>query len=157
MAAGESESDDPRSIPMAVPVTGPIQFVPPGGVYLTVDSITDPGGAPIEVIDVDLGFTVSGTVVLPNWLAGKGTVCIYADEQGGPIDRALDPCAPIMIVSEKAEPNPKVYPWTINFLGTVLPDPSPGSQIYRLLAKFMYEDQATDIAGFVVLGDYLIN
>jgi hypothetical protein len=142
---------------MTVPVSGSIQFVPPGGVFMTVDSITDPGGAPIDVIDVDLGFTVSGTVVLPNWLAGTGTVCIYADEQGGPIDRALSPCATISIVSAKSEPNPKVYPWSIAFPGTVLPDPSPGSQIYRLLAKFMYEDQATDIAGFVVLGDFLIN
>ena len=76
---------------MTIPVTGPIQFVPPGGVFLTVDSITDPGGAPADVIDVDLGFTVSGTVVLPNWLAGTGTVTIYADEQGGPIDKALQP------------------------------------------------------------------
>ena len=142
---------------MPVPVKGPIQFVPPGGVYLTVDDITDPGGDPVEVIDVDLGFTVSGTVVLPNWLAGTGTVCIYADEQGGPIDMALDPCFTLTIVSEKAEPKAKVYPWKIDFPGTVLPDPHPGSQIYRLLAKFMYEDQATDIAGFVVMGDYLIN
>jgi hypothetical protein len=157
LAIAAGEDDDLRSISMAVPVTGPIQFVPPGGVYLTVDSITDPGGAPAEVIDVDLGFTVSGTVVLPNWLAGSGTVCIYVDEQGGPIDEALSPCATITLVPTNTEPNPKVYPWTISFPGTVLPDPSPGSQIYRLLAKFMYENQATDIAGFVVIGDYLIN
>ena len=74
---------------MTVPVTGTIQFVPPGGVFLTVDSITDPGGGPADVLDVDLGFTVAGRVVLPNWLAGTGTVTVYADEQGGPIDQAL--------------------------------------------------------------------
>jgi hypothetical protein len=142
---------------MTVPVKGPIQFVPPGGVFLTVDSITDPGGAPAEVIDVDLGFTVSGTVVLPNWLAGTGTVSIYADEQGGPIDKVLSPSATIAIVPSNTEPNPKTYHWTIAFSGSVLPDPSSGSQIYRLLAKFMYEGQATDIAGFVVVGDYLVN
>ena len=108
---------------MTVPVKGPIQFVPPGGVFLTVDSITDPGGAPAEVIDVDLGFTVSGTVVLPNWLAGTGTVSIYADEQGGPIDTVLSPSATINIVPSNTEPNPKTYHWTIAFSGSVLRTP----------------------------------
>jgi hypothetical protein len=73
---------------MTLPVHGAIQFVPPGGTFMTVDSVTDPGGAPSDVIDVDLGFQVSGRVVLPNWLAGTATVTIYADEQGGPIDKA---------------------------------------------------------------------
>lgn len=142
---------------MTIPVQGAIQFVPPGGTFMTVDSVTDPGGAPADVIDVDLGFKVSGTVVLPNWLAGTATVTIYADEQGGPIDKALTPTATITLTANPAEPNPKTYPWSITFGGNVLPDPSTGSQIYRLLAKFMYEGQATDIAGFVVLGDYLVN
>ena len=142
---------------MTVPATGDIQFVPPGGAKLTVDSVTDPGGAPADVLDVDLGFTVTGTVTLPNWLAGTATVCIWADEQGGPIDKALSPCATITLTPSTTEPNPKVYPWTISFTGSVLPDPSSGSQIYHLLAKFMYEGQATDIAGFVVVGDYLVN
>jgi len=82
---------------------------------------------------------VSGTVVLPNWLAGTGHVSIYADEQGGPIDKVLSPSATIAIVPSNTEPNPKTYHWTIAFSGSVLPDPSSGSQIYRLLAKFMYE------------------
>ena len=142
---------------MTVPVTGNIQFMPPGGVFLTVDSISDPGGAPAEVLDVDQGFTVKGTVVLPNWLAGTGTVTVYADEQGGPIDKALQPSATITLAPSNTEPNPKTYGWSIAFGGNVLPDPSAGSQIYRLLAKFMYEGQATDIAGFVVIGDYLVN
>ena len=47
--------------------------------------------------------------------------------------------------------------WIAESPPCVLPDPSAGSQIYRLLAKFMYEGQASDIAGFVVLGDYLVN
>jgi hypothetical protein len=142
---------------MTIPVQGPIQFEPPGGVFLTVDSVTDPGGAPADVIDVDLGFKVSGTVVLPNWLGGTATVTIYADEQGGPLDKALSPIANITLTPSNTEPNPKTYPWSITFSGNVLPDPSAGSQIYRLLAKFMYEGQASDIAGFVVLGDYLVN
>ena len=140
-----------------LPATGQIQFIPPGGTYFTVDSITDPNGAPVDVIDVDLGFTVSGTVQLPNWLAGTATVCIWADEQGGPIDRVLTPCFSFTLTADPNEPNPKTYPWKIDFGGTVLPDPSTGSQIYHLLAKFMYEGQQTDIAGFVDMGLYLIN
>jgi hypothetical protein len=142
---------------MALPASGSIQFMPPGGAYLTVDKVTDPNGAPADVLDVDQGFSVSGTVVLPNWLAGTATVTVYADEQGGPIDKALSPQANITLTPSNTEPNPKTYYWKIDFPGTVLPDPSSGSQIYRLLAKFMYENQATDIAGFCVVGDYLIN
>jgi hypothetical protein len=141
-----------------LPATGQIQFNPPGGTYFTVDSITNPNGAVlIDVIDVDLGFTVSGTVWLPNWLVGTATVCIWADEQGGPFDTVLTPCSSFTLTADPNEPNPKPYPWTIAFAGTVLPDPSTGSQIYHLLAKFMYEGQQTDIAGFVDMGDYLIN
>lgn len=137
--------------------SGDIQFVPPGGAKLTVDSVTDPGGAPANVLDVDLGFTVSGTVTLPNWLPGTATVVIWADEQGGPIDKALSPIATITLTPTATEPKLKPYPWTIPFGPKVLPDPSDGSQIYHLLAKFMYEGQGTDIAGFADMGLYLIN
>ena len=50
--------------------------------------------------------------------------------------------------------------WTINYPADVLkalPDPSAGSQLYRLTVVFMYGDQSWDIAGFVELGTYLIN
>jgi len=137
--------------------SGDIQFIPPGTAKLTVDQVTDPNGVPGNVLDVDLGFTVSGTVTLPNWLAGTATVCIWADEQGGAIDRALSPCDTITLTPSNTEPNPKTYAWSITFAGNVLPDPSPGSQIYHLLAKFMYQGQATDIAGFADMGLYLIN
>ncbi len=128
-----------------------------GGVILVVDSVTDRNGALSGVIDVDQGFTVSGTVMLPHSLAGTGTVCIWADEQGGTIDRALTPCATITILGSHTAPNPTTYPWAIPFSGGFLPDPSTGSQIYHLVAKFMYQDQATDIAGFADMGLYLIN
>lgn len=142
---------------MTLPVTGQIQFVPPGGASITVATLTDPNGAPADVIDVDLGFTVSGTLALPNWLGGTATVAIWADEQGGPLDKQLTPQATITLVPSNTEPNPMVYPWSITFPGNALPDPSSGSQIYRLLAKFMYQNQATDIAGFADMGLYLIN
>jgi hypothetical protein len=141
---------------MPVPSTNPIQFVPAGGDF-TVDAITDPGGAPSNILDVDLGFEVTGTVKLPNWLNGKGQVCIYADELGGPIDKKLAPCAEFNITATPGEPKLKTYPWKITFPGTVLPDPSPGSQLYRLAAVFLFGDQSTDIASFVEMGLYLIN
>jgi hypothetical protein len=142
---------------LTLPAKGPIQFMPPGGAYLTVTGVTDPNGAPLDVIDVDQGFSVSGQVVLPNWLGGNATVCIWADEQGGPIDQALSPCFDLTLKPSATEPNPKTYDWKIDFPGTVLPDPHTGSQIYHLLAKFMYENQATDIAGFADMGYALIN
>lgn len=142
---------------MPVPGQGPIQFVPTNGAILYVDAVTDPGGAPADVLDVDLGFTVTGRVVLPNWLDGKGTVTIYADELGGPLDRALVPNTTVPLIPSQTEPSAKPYDWSIPFPPNVLPDPSPGSQIYQLAAKFMYEGQATDIAGFVLMGYYLIN
>jgi hypothetical protein len=127
------------------------------GIYLTVDSITDPSGVPVELIDVDLGFTVSGTLVLPNWLAGTVTVCIYADELGGPFDGALSPCATLELVPAVTEPNPKVYPWSIAFSGGVLPDTTSGSQIFSLSAKVSYRGHATDFHGYVEMGTYLVD
>ncbi len=143
---------------MSVPGSNLVQFSPPGGEFF-VDVITDPGGAPASILDVDQGFEVTGRVTLPNWLSGKGQVCIYADELGGPIDKKLDPCAELAITGKKGEPGSTVYPWSIKFPGNppVLPDPSPGSQLYRLAAIFMFGDQLTDIASFVEMGTYLIN
>jgi len=143
---------------MPVPSSSDIQFVPTGQAKFSVDSVTDPGGAPTEVLDVDLGFVVSGTVKLPNWLNGKGQVCIYADELGGPIDKRIG-CTDFDIIATPGEPNPKTYNWTITFPGNppVLPDPATGSQLYRLAAVFLFGDQSTDIAAFVEMGMYLIN
>src|SRR5438046_6350517 len=141
---------------MPVPSSNLVQFSPPGGEFF-VDVITDPGGAPATILDVDQGFQVTGRVTLPNWLSGKGQVCVYADELGGPIDEKLSPCAEIPITGKVGEPGVTVYNWSINFPGTVLPDPSPGSQLYRLAAIFQFGDQLTDIASFVEMGTYLIN
>jgi hypothetical protein len=102
---------------------------------------------------------VTGTVQLPNWLNGKGKVCIYADELGGQIDQRLDPCTEFDVVADPNEPAQKTYSWTVTFPPNplVLPDPSAGSQLYRLAAVFTFGDQATDIASFVDMGMYLIN
>jgi len=55
------------------------------------------------------------------------------------------------------EPNPQDYHWTIAFS-----DRSSRTSLQRLgrspsPREVMYEGQATDIAGFVVVGDYLVN
>jgi hypothetical protein len=153
---GSADHQQRKGAIMPVPSTSDVQFVPAGGKF-TVDQITDPGGAPSNVIDVDLGFEVSGTVSLPNWLNGKGQVCVYADELGGKIDKRLDPCYEFNITATPGEPKLKTYKWSIKFSGTVLPDPSPGSQLYRLAAVFLFGDQSTDIAAFNEMGLYLIN
>jgi len=142
---------------MPFPLTGDIQLVTAGPAQLFVDSVTDPGGAPSTILDVDLGFVVAGRVTLPNSFAGTGQVCIYADELGGAIDERLSPCANFAITADQAEPKLKTYNWTITFAGNVLPDPSPGSQLYHLAAIFLFDGQLSDIAEFVDMGLYLIN
>lgn len=143
---------------MAVPGSNPIQLMPAGPAELYVDAMTDPNGAPANVIDVDQGFAISGRVTLPNWLNGVGHVTIYADELGGPIDKPIG-STDFPITADPQEPQLKTYKWTVNFPGSppVLPDPSPGSQLYRLAAVFTFGDQASDVAGFVEMGLFLIN
>src|SRR6266699_3288829 len=116
---------------MPVPSSSDIQFVPTGQAKFSVDSVTDPGGAPTEVLDVELG---------------------------GPIDKRIG-CTDFDITATPGEPNPKTYNWTITFPGNppVLPDPATGSQLYRLAAVFLFGDQSTDIAAFVEMGMYLLN
>ena len=143
---------------MSVPGSNTIQLVPAGATAFTVDEVTDPNGDPANVLDVDLGFAVSGTIVLPNWMNGSGHVAIYADEVGGPIDREIG-AVDVAIVATGGEPGLTTYNWTVNFPGSppVLPDPSTGSQLYHLAAIFTFGGQATDIASFVEMGPYLVN
>ena len=143
---------------MSVPGSNPIQLVPAGPAEFTVDMVTDPGGAPANVLDVDLGFKVKGTVKLPNWMNGTGHVAIYADELGGHIDKRIG-LTTFAITASVGEPKLKTYNWEIDFPGNppVLPDPSTGSQLYHLAAVFTFGDQSTDIASFVEMGPYLVN
>jgi Trypsin-like peptidase domain/Sel1 repeat len=136
----------------------PVELAHAGRGEFTVESISDPGGAPSNVLDVDQGFEINGTVNLPNWLIGKGQVYIYADELGGPIDMKLTPSAEINITGKITQPGSTTYPWKITFPGNppVLPDPSPGSQLYRLSAVLQFEDETTDIASSVDIGLFVI-
>lgn len=145
---------------MAVPGSNPIAFVPPNGEFF-VDSVTDlSGGAVGNIIDVDQGFQVNGRVQLPNWLAGNGQVCIYAEELGGPINQQLG-CVPVAITPNPTDPSAlQTYPWTVSFPGSplVLPDPQPGdSQLYHFGAVFTYGSQLTDIQSFVDMGMFMVD
>jgi hypothetical protein len=123
--------------------------------------MTDPNGNPTEVLDVDLGFAISGTVTLPDFLQGTATVCVYADELGGPFDDRIAPCAQLTITPGPI-PDPSgstTYPWTVTYDGAsgVLPDPSSSSQLYHLAAVFVFSDPALDIGSFVDIGLFLID
>lgn len=145
---------------MAVPGTNAVQFNTAGGQF-SVDSITDPNGAPADVLDLDLGFVIRGAVILPNWLEGTGSVTVYAQEIGGPFngpigdDNTLKFTRPV-----PAEPGPSTYGWSVTVPpnSKVLPDPQPGaSQVYNLIAVFVFDDQLTDIGAFVDMGKYMID
>jgi hypothetical protein len=138
-----------------------IQFPGIGRAEFTVDEITDPGGPPAEVLDLDLGFAIRGTVVLPNWLTGMGHVDIYADEIGGDIDKKILH-TDVQVTATPGEPNPTTYHWEVNYPADCapdgsLPDPSGGSQLYRFAAVFTLGDPPTDIGGFVEMGPYMVN
>ena len=137
---------------MAVPGSNQIQLAPAGLPKLYVDGITDPNGAPANVIDVDQGFKITGRVTMPNWMTGKGHVAIYADELGGHFDQKIGQ-DDFDITASVGEPKLKEYKWEVSFPANAnplpRPDPSPGSQLYRLAAVFTFGDQSSDIAGFV--------
>lgn len=140
----------------------PIQFPSTLSAQIVVETMTDPNGAPANVLDVDLGFSISGRIDFPNWLSGKGNISVYADELGGRFDAKIL-TKDIDITAGGPEGSVKHYPWTVTYPanlppgGTPLPDPSPGSQVYRLAVVFTFNGQPTDIAGFVELGTFLIN
>jgi hypothetical protein len=145
---------------MAVPGTNQVQFNTAGGQF-SVDQITDPNGAPSDVLDLDLGFVISGSVTLPNWLAGTGQVCVYAQEIGGPFNGSIG-CTSLTFTraTPPAEPGTTNTPWTVAIPpnSNVLPDPQPGSsQVYNLVAVFVFDDQLTDIGAFVDMGKYMID
>ena len=147
---------------MPVPTTSPIQFPSTLSAQFAVDTMTDPNGAPATVLDLDLGFSISGHVNFPNWLTGTGNVSIYADELGGSYDGKIL-TTDISITAGGPEGGVTTYGWTVTYPanlppgGTPLPDPSSGSQVYSLAAVFTFNGPPTDIAGFAELGTYLIN
>ena len=104
---------------------------------------------------------MTGEVTLPDYLQGTATVCVYADELGGPFAGVIGPCAQLSI-NPGPVPDPSgstKYDWTVTYNGGsgVLPDPSSSSQLYHLAAVFVFGQPGLDIGGFVDMGLFLIN
>jgi hypothetical protein len=142
-----------------------IQFPGTLNADFLVDNVTDPNGAPAEVIDLDQGFAVSGHIDFPNWLAGKGNVSIYADQRGGGYNQKIL-STDIDITANPTDPSGVTnYPWTVTYPtdlpsgSTPLSDPAPdpGSTVYSLTAVFTFNGVLSDIAAFVDMGPYMIN
>jgi len=123
--------------------------------------VFDPSGKPQNVLDIDLTFTVSGTIQLPKFLTGKGVVVVYADELGGPFDGPIGrQNVDLTGVSTPHDPPGLVrYPWKITVRPPTLPDPSPNSSIYKLAVSFAYQNPPgshTDIGAVIDLGLFFI-
>jgi hypothetical protein len=142
-----------------------IQFPGTLSADFEVDKVTDPGGAPAEVLDLDQGFAVEGHIDFPNWLAGKGNVSIYADQRGGGYDQKIL-STDINITANPTDPTGVTkYDWKVTYPNdlpsgsTPLSDPSPppGSMVYSLTAVFTFNGVLSDVAAFVDMGAYMIN
>jgi hypothetical protein len=141
---------------MTIPATADIQFVPGSG-KLFVDSLQDPSGNPVTVLDIDAGFTVTGRVELPGWLSGQGVVRLTADEIGGPIDQTIGNASiPVTGANTPDDPPAITYPWSITVKSPTLPDES---KMYQLGIMFFLRTNAgghTDIGGFYDLGAFMV-
>ncbi len=141
---------------MTLPVNVPIQFIPATGTF-RVESLIDPSGAPVTVLDIDLGFTLTGWFELPGWLSGKGVVSLAADQIGGPIDKVIgDVVVPIPGSNSPNDPPLIRYPWSIHVKAPTLPDVS---YMYQFGVMFAFQTLGgghTDIGGFYDLGAFLV-
>ena len=153
---------------MSVPGSSQIQFPSVLSADFAVDQVTDPGGAPADVLDLDLGFAVKGHIDFPNWLGGTGNVSVYADQLGGGYNQKIL-SKDITITANTTDPagttpiplDVDLPPRTGRVPGSIpLSDPSPlppGSMVYNLVAVFIFNGVPSDIAAFVEMGNYMIN
>src|SRR5215472_14684527 len=125
---------------MSVPGSSQIQFPSTLNADFNVDQVTDPNGAPADVLDLDLGFAVSGHIDFPNWLGGTGNVSVYADQRGGGYNQKIL-SKDLTITASPSDPaGPTRYDWTLTYptdlptSSTPLSDPSPQprSAVYSL-------------------------
>jgi hypothetical protein len=142
-----------------------IQFPGTLSADFEVDNVTDPNGAPANVLDLDLGFAVSGHIDFPNWLSGTGNVSVYADQRGGGYDQKIL-TKDLTITASPTDPTGTTrYDWTLTYptdlpagsLPLSDPPPAPGSTVYSLTAVFTFNGVLSDIAAFVDMGPYMIN
>jgi hypothetical protein len=141
---------------VTLPVTSDVQFLPGTG-KLHIDELVDPSGAPLTVLDIDVGFTVKGRLELPGWLSGKGVVRLSADEIGGPIDKEIGHAdVAITGASTPTDPPSKMYPWSITVKSPTLPDESKMYQFGLVFILKTLGGGHTDIGGFYDLGAFLV-
>jgi hypothetical protein len=142
-----------------------IQFPGTLSADFLVDQVTDPGGAPADVLDLDQGFAVKGHFDFPNWLAGTANVSIYADQRGGGYDQKIL-STDITVTANPTDPSGVTrYDWTVTYPNNLPsgsiplsdPAPSPGSMVYSLTAVFTFNGVLSDVAAFVDMGTYMIN
>lgn len=140
-----------------IPTTTPVQFGPPPSGTFYIDTFVDPSGAPINVIDIDLGATLAGRVTLPGDLTGTGHVRLAADEIGGPFDGTVKQVDIALTGNPGAgDPTPVTYNWTLAFKSPDLPDVS---KAYHFALTFVVTNPGqghTDIAAIVDLGDFMV-
>jgi hypothetical protein len=141
---------------VTIPATTPVQFGPPPTGTFDIATFTDPSGNPINVIDIDLGATLEGTVTLPGDLTGTGHVNLAADEIGGPYHGIVKTVPIVLTGNTTNDPTPVTYPWTLTFRVPDLPDES---RAYHFALTFVVTNPGsghTDIAAIVDLGDYMV-
>jgi hypothetical protein len=137
------------------PITSPIQFMPAKGEFI-VDTLTDPGGSPLSVLEADRGFTLTGRVKLPAWLAGTGDVQLFGLQIGGPFNGLVSHTT---ITITGTPPLVATYPWTITVPAAAIPDPPSPSGIYEFRLSFTFTSPFgvhTDIGGFLDLGTFMV-
>jgi hypothetical protein len=150
---------------MTVPGSNQIQFPSILSADFAVDTVTDPNGAPSDVLDLDLGFAVNGHIDFPNWLGGTANVAVYADQLGGGYNEKIL-STDITITPNPTDPSGTTtihwtltYPTDLPSTSTPLTDPSPppSSMVYNLVAVFTFNGVLSDIAAFVEMGTFMIN
>jgi hypothetical protein len=139
------------------PVSADVPVLPGKGT-LYIDTLTDTAGnAVTAVIDIDVGFKVTGHLELPGSLSGKGVVRLAADEIGGPFNQVVGE-AQFAVTGASTPNDPPVmrYDWSITVQSPTIPDES---EMYHFGLVFLLQTLAgghTDIGGFYDLGPILV-
>lgn len=113
---------------------GDLQFTPPFKGRFDFTRVTDPNGAPSDILEASQPFDVEGTlwVEASNLLDGDAKVTVYADQLGGPFD---GPIGSVMIPLTGDIPSTSPQPWTVTVVANTLQNaPLGGGNIYKLAA-----------------------
>jgi len=142
---------------MAIPDSTAVQFgLPPTGTFY-LDTFVDPSGNPVNVIDIDLGATLTGRVTLPGDVTGTGHVRLAATEIGGPFNGTVKQVnINLTGVPGPNDAPPVTYEWELPFKTPDLPDES---KAYHFALTFVVTNPGaghTDIAAIFDLGDYMV-